>query len=112
MRAALAPGTRRLVCAASYAEVLIGPLEPGTPEQVEAVDAMLVRLGIETIRVDMALAQGAAAVRARTGLSLPDALALATAIHAERSGWADVRLETFDRKVLRAHRDLHPIDTT
>lgn len=73
------------------------------------VDAMLVRLGIETVEVDLALARRAAAVRVQTGLKLPDAYALVTAIHAERRGYSDVRLETFDGKVVEAYAALHPL---
>jgi predicted nucleic acid-binding protein len=62
---------------------------------------MFVRVGIETIQVDMALAGRATAVRVRTWLRLPDAYALATAIHADKRGHADVRLETFDEKVIK-----------
>jgi predicted nucleic acid-binding protein len=108
MRQALEPGMRRLVSAVNYTEVLIGPLKAGGPSAADVVDAMLVRFGIETIVVDMALAQRAAAVRARTNLKLPDAYAIATAIHAEHRGWEDVRLETFDDKVIKAYSDLHP----
>jgi predicted nucleic acid-binding protein len=68
---------------------------------------MFGRLGIETIQVDMALARRAAAVRVRTKLKLPDAYALATAIQAEKRGHGDVRLESFDKKVVRAHAALH-----
>jgi predicted nucleic acid-binding protein len=68
---------------------------------------MFVHLNIETITVDMALAERAAAVRARTGLKLPDAFALATAIHAEHRGWKDVRIASFDQAVLNAHAELH-----
>jgi predicted nucleic acid-binding protein len=109
MRRALEPGTRRLVSAVNYAEVLIGPLQKAGTAGAETVDAMFVRLGIETIQVDLALARRAAAVRARTGLKLPDAFALATAIHAEKRGHADVRLESFDEKVIQAYRALHPL---
>jgi len=109
MRAALEPGTRRLVSAVNYSEVLIGPLQKAGAAGADTVDAMLVRFGIETIQVDMALARRAAAVRARTRLKLPDAYALATAIHAEQHGHADVRLETFDEKVVKAFRALHPL---
>ena len=56
----------------------------------------------------MALAQRAAAVRARTNLKLPDAYAIATAIHAEHRGWEDVRLESFDDAVVKAYSDFHP----
>ena len=69
---------------------------------------MFTRFGIETIIVDMALAQRAAAVLPRTNLKLPDAYAVATAIHAEHRGWEAVRLESFDEEVVRAYADLHP----
>ncbi len=71
---------------------------------------MLVQFTVEVIPGDTVLAKHAAAVRARTNLKLPDAYALATAIHAERRGWADVRLASFDEAVLRAHADLHTHD--
>ena len=109
MRRALQPGTRRLVSAVNYTEVLIGPLRRGGSTGAETVDAMFVRFGIETIQVDRGLARRAAAVRARTRLKLPDAYALATAIHAERRGHGDVRLETFDEKVIKAYAALHPL---
>lgn len=109
MRRALSPGTRCLVSAVNYTEVLIGPLQKEGTQGADTVDAMLVRFSIETIQVDMALARRAAAVRARTRLKLPDAYALATAIHAEKRGQADVRLETFDEKVIKAYQALHPL---
>jgi predicted nucleic acid-binding protein len=109
MRDALRPGTRRLVSAVNYTEVLIGPLRKAGATGAETVDVMFVRFGIETIQVDMALARRAAAVRTRTRLKLPDAYALATAIHAEKRGHEDVRLETFDEKVTRAYAALHPL---
>jgi predicted nucleic acid-binding protein len=111
MRTSLAPGTRRLVSAVNYSEVLIGPLQRAGVRGAEIVEAMFGRFSIETIAVDMALARRAAAVRARTRLKLPDAFALATAIHAEKSGHANVRLESFDEKVLKAYASLHPLST-
>lgn len=108
VRRALEPKTRRLVSAVNYTEVLIGPLESAGPTGADTVDAMFVRFGIETIHVDMALARRAAAVRARTKLKLPDAYALATAIHAKKRGHEDVRIESFDRKVNKAFAELHP----
>ena len=44
MRAALDPGTRRMVSAVNYTEMLIGPLEAVGPDGAETVDALLVRL--------------------------------------------------------------------
>jgi predicted nucleic acid-binding protein len=107
VRQALEPGTRRLVSAVNYAEVLIGPLDSAGPAGAETVDAMFMQFGIETIQVDMDLARRAAAIRARTKLKLPDAFVLATALHAERRGH-EVRIETFDTRVKKAFADLHP----
>lgn len=109
MRSALEPGTRRMLSAVNYTEVLIGPLRSAGPAGADTVDAMLVRFGIETIHVDLALARRAAAVRIRTRLKLPDAYALATAIHAEKRGHDDVRLESFDEQVVKAYAALHPV---
>lgn len=109
MRRALEPGIRRLLSVVNYSEVLIGPLRSGGAAGAATVDAMLVRFGIETIQVDPALARRAAAVRVRTGLKLPDAYALATAIHAERRGHGGVVLESFDAKVVKAYASLHPL---
>jgi predicted nucleic acid-binding protein len=109
MRRALAPGTRRLVSAVNYSEILIGPLRTHGVQGANLVDAMLVRLNIETVEVDLAFARRAAAVRARTRLKLPDAYALATAVHAEKRGHADVRLETFDERVIKAYESLYPL---
>jgi predicted nucleic acid-binding protein len=105
MQKALSPGTRRLVSAVNYSEILIGPLKAGRQEDVRR---MFVHFAIETITVDMALAERAGAVRARTGLKLPDAYALATAIHAAHRGYRDVALASFDKGVLHAHAQLHP----
>jgi predicted nucleic acid-binding protein len=108
VRRALEPGVQRLISAVNYGEILIGPLRQAGPEGADRVDAMFVRFGIETIHVDMALARRAATVRTRTGLKIPDTYALATAIHAEKQGHAEVRLESFDQKVLKAYDSLHP----
>jgi predicted nucleic acid-binding protein len=105
VRGSLAPGTRRMLCAVNYAEILIGPLRVGAQDRVAQ---MLTQFGIETIPVDKALAERAAAVRATTNLRLPDAFALATAIHAEQRGLTDVSLASFDAAVLKAHEALHP----
>jgi predicted nucleic acid-binding protein len=107
VRASLAPGTRRLLCAVTvnYAEILIGPIRAGVQERVKT---MLTQFGIETIQVDMALAEHAAAVRGRTNLKLPAAFALATVIHAEHRGAEDVQLASFDEKVIKARAALHP----
>jgi predicted nucleic acid-binding protein len=106
VRRGLAPGTRRLISAVNYTEILIGPLLREGAAGVAAVDEMLADLGIETIPVDRALAGQAAAVRGQTGLKLPDAYALATALAAREQRVRDVRLESFDVKVVRAYAAL------
>ncbi|HEX5622536.1 MAG TPA: PIN domain-containing protein [Solirubrobacteraceae bacterium] len=107
VREALVPGTRRMLSAVNYSEILIGPIKAGK-EARDHVDHMIGQFAIEIMIVDMPFAQRAAAVRARTGLKLPDAYALATAIHAEHRGYEDVRLLSFDAAVMRAHAELHP----
>ena len=103
VRRALTPGTRRLISAVNYTEIVIGPLHRDGVAGVAAVDEMLDDLGIETAPVDRALAGQAAAVRVRTGLKLPDAYALATAL----AQWSqEVRLESFDAKVVKAYAAL------
>lgn len=104
LRDAMAPGTRRMLCAVNYSEILIGPLRAGTQDVVEE---MLVRFGILTVTVDKGLAERASAIRARTDLKLPDAYALATCVHAEHRGYDEVRLATFDAKVQKAYAALH-----
>jgi predicted nucleic acid-binding protein len=109
MRIALEPRTRRLVSAVNYTEVLIGPLRSRSSAGAATVDAMLGDLGIETVGVDRVLARRAAAVRVRTGLKLPDAYALATAVAAHEQGARDVRVESFDAKVVEAYAALDPV---
>ena len=107
VRASIAPGSRRMLCAVNYVEIMVGPIKAGK-EARELVSQMLVQFSIETITVDLDVANRAAAVRARTGLKLPDAFALATVIHAEHRGYEDVDLASFDKDVLKAHAELHP----
>ncbi len=101
VRRSFQPGTRRLLSAVNYSELLIGPFRAGGAEEAERVDFMLTRLGIETVAADMRLARRAAAVRAQTKLKLPDAYAVATAVDAGRDG-EDVRIESFDDRVVKA----------
>ena len=86
--------------------------EPAAPCDERRFEQMLARLSIATTQVDAALARGAATVRARTGLRLPDAYVLATALQAERQGAEGVRIETFDRSLARARARLQRTDTT
>jgi predicted nucleic acid-binding protein len=103
LRSSLEAGTRRLLSAVNYAELLIGPLRAGGASMARTVDAMLARLTFETVPVDRELARRAASVRAQTNLKLPDAFAVATAVDAGGRGHVDVRIESFDADVLRAY---------
>ena len=107
VREALVPGTRRMLCAVNYAEILIGPIRAGADERVKH---MLAQFSVEIVEVDEALAERAAAVRARTNLKLPDAFALATAVEAQQRGHLDVELASFDERVLKARANCasHP----
>jgi predicted nucleic acid-binding protein len=101
------PGTRRLLSAVNYSEILIGQMRAGE-EARDHVNTMLGRFAIEITVADSALAQRAAAVRAETDLKLPDAYAVATAVQAKADGHGDVRLASFDKAVLQAHARLDP----
>lgn len=107
VRRAMKPGSRRMLCAVNYAEIMVGPVKAGK-EARELVRQMLVQFNIETITVDFDFASRAAAVRAQTGLKLPDAFVLATVIHAQHRGYEDVELASFDQALLKAHAELHP----
>lgn len=103
MRAARVGGTRRRVSAVTFSEILIGPLRAGGEPAAVLVEDMLADHAIDVVPADRAAARAAADVRARTTLSLPDAYAVATALAA---GMNDVRLESFDREVVRAYEAL------
>ncbi len=107
VRNAMKPGSRRMLCAVNYAEIMVGPATAGK-EARDLVSQMLVQFSIETVTVDIEFASRAGSVSARTGLKLPDAFALATVIHAEHRGYEDVELASFDQAVLKAHAELHP----
>ena len=107
VRNAMKPGSRRMLCAVNYAEIMVGPATAGK-EARDLVSQMLVQFSIETVTVDIEFASRAGSVSARTGLKLPDAFALATVIHAEHRGYEDVELASFDEDVLKAHAKLHP----
>ena len=75
----LRAGNRLAMAASAYAECLVGPSRSG-PEAVAVVRDLVARLPIEVVPLDSAIAEEAAALRARRpSLRLPDALVLATA---------------------------------
>jgi predicted nucleic acid-binding protein len=78
-------------------DVLIGFMDPEDAHHAEAIAWMREATRPQTERV-----------RERTKLTLPDAYALATAVHLEHRERRDVRLASFDERVLRAHAALRP----
>ena len=62
-------------------ETLVVPLRTGAHALAERYDRLLTRSrGIDLIDIDLNLIRGAASVRAATGLKVPDALQIATAL--------------------------------
>jgi predicted nucleic acid-binding protein len=95
LRRTLADGTRLLLSVVNYAEVLVRPAADRAAfrEAVAAIDA----LGIEIVSPSAAVARDVA-VLCGSGVDLPDAFALATAVAREAS------LATFDSGVRNAAR--------
>jgi predicted nucleic acid-binding protein len=91
---AIERGDALVVPASAYAECLVAPARRGR-EAVEAVDAFLADLPADVEPITGQIARRAATLRATHGgrLRLPDALVIATAIHAR----AD-RVLTTDRR--------------
>ena len=103
VRATLERGAERLLCAVTLSEILVGPLRAG---RAEIVESLLSRLSIEIRPVDAVIARRGAAVRATTGLALPDAYVVAVGLQAREGGAADVRVESFNRRLLRAYSEI------
>jgi predicted nucleic acid-binding protein len=81
----------------------VGPVRRGVARDVHE---MIADLGIELVAADARLAEGAATVRASSGLKLPDAFVVATALASERSGARDVEVMSFDRRVAQTYAAL------
>ncbi len=82
LSAALEGGERLALPASAYAEAQVGPARSGR-EAMQRLDAFLADLSIEVEPITRQVASRAARLRARhgSGLRLPDALVLATALH-------------------------------
>ncbi len=90
---AVRSGDRLAMAASAFAECLVGPSRRGQ-RAIEIVNDLFVRVPIEIVPLDAAIARMAAGIRAKhTSIRLPDALVIATAAHAT----AD-RLVTTDRR--------------
>jgi len=100
-------GERRCIAAVNYGEVLVGPARQGELE-ARRVERFFDDFAFDVVACDRALARRAATVRARTGLQLADAFAVATALALDPGAGEAVRLESFDAAVLRAHASLVP----
>ena len=107
MRAASRSGMTRALCAVTYSEVLAGPARRGV-EVLDQVRTFFDAFAFTIVVVDRTLAEAASTVRASTGLRLPDAFVLATALARGARGASDVRVETFDGRLERAAAALLP----
>jgi predicted nucleic acid-binding protein len=79
LRAAEENSDRLVLPVSALAEILVGPTRRG-PEAVALVDRLIAALAIDLVAVDEPVAREAALLRAGSGLRLPDALVVATAI--------------------------------
>ncbi len=79
LRATEESSTRLALPVSALAEILIGPTRR-SPEAVAVVDGLIAALTIDLVAIDEQVAREAALLRARSGLRLPDALVVATAI--------------------------------
>lgn len=93
LRHRLATADRVILAASVYAAILVRPLKRGTDK---AIDDFITAIGADVIAIDHAIARRAARLRAsHSGLRLPDALSLATAL----ATGAD--LLTLDQRLLK-----------
>jgi predicted nucleic acid-binding protein len=75
--------TRVVVSTVTEAELLVRHYRDDNAEAVERVEDLLSEAGIRVLPVDRRTARGAALLRARHSLRLPDAIIVATAVEAE-----------------------------
>jgi predicted nucleic acid-binding protein len=93
------------ISAVNFSEVLVWPIRQGGDANAERLSDRVRRLRIEIVPADTPLAVAAASARSRTGLKLPDAFAVSTALAATRT-YENVRLESFDDRVVAAFEQL------
>lgn len=79
LRAAEESLSRLALPVSALAEILVGPTRRG-PEAVAVVDGLIAALTIDLVVIDEQVARQAAFLRVESGLRLPDALVVATAI--------------------------------
>lgn len=62
------------------AELLVKPIREADTAQIARIDDLFTQTNLSVVPVDSTIARTSAAIRARTGLFLPDAIVVATAI--------------------------------
>ncbi|MBI5948811.1 MAG: type II toxin-antitoxin system VapC family toxin [Chloroflexi bacterium] len=97
-------GRRSVVSTLAVAEMLVARFRRTDENSSDALAAIEALPGLEIVAVDVAVAARAAAIRAETGLKLPDAVHVATALYSGAEGFltndiavarADVGLPVF-----------------
>jgi predicted nucleic acid-binding protein len=77
-------GVNAVVSAVTLAEVLVRPLRLDRPDLVQQYRGLLQETpNLRILSLDVLVAEAAAAIRARAGLTLPDAIVAATALTSE-----------------------------
>jgi len=95
----------RVISAATIAEISVGPIARGDAEG-NAVHMFIEGLRARVLPLDEERARQAAAIRARTGVKLPDACVLAAALEMEARQPEPVTITSFDTRLLSAWKRL------
>jgi predicted nucleic acid-binding protein len=93
----------RAISAMTMAEVMVGPMARGDAAG-EKARLFIQGLRAEIVPLDEAGARLAASIRVRTGVKMPDACVLATAMQMRGRHPGPVTIASFDKRLLRAWR--------
>jgi predicted nucleic acid-binding protein len=95
----------RVISAVTVAEITVGPMARGD-EEGNAARLFIEGLRATVLPLDADRARHAAAIRARTGVKLPDACVLAAALEMEGRQPEPVTITSFDKRLLGAWKRL------
>jgi predicted nucleic acid-binding protein len=89
-----------VIASIGVVEALVGPARADDGPRFELVAATIRDIGLEIIEIDAGVAEDAAWIRGRTGLTLPDAVHLASAHHARATAFVTNDRRSRDRRDL------------